>query len=214
MNVDGSGQRQLADRGPAARNPTVTPDGRSIVFEGADVSGDRIWRMDVDGGSAAPITAGPFDWDPVVTPDGRWVYYTSQHPDRPGMHKVSITGGEPSYMDRSYSQDAASDGRVLVIVDEPGRTWSVASRLHTGPWARSNEWRAFPLFTTQRTAIAQCPCGSLMAATRCSTGPLAMAFRMCGRSRYPVVARPSRSPTSRATASSPSRNPTMGGDSL
>src|SRR6185436_19075661 len=31
MNADGSGQRQLADQGPAARNPTVTPDGRSIV---------------------------------------------------------------------------------------------------------------------------------------------------------------------------------------
>jgi Tol biopolymer transport system component len=126
MNADGSGQRQLADRGPAAQNPTVTPDGRSIVFEGADESGDRIWRMDVDGGSAAPITAGPFDSDPVVTPDGRWVYYTSQHPDRPGMHKISITGGEPSYVDRSYPQDATSDGRVLVITDDPGRTWRVA----------------------------------------------------------------------------------------
>jgi Tol biopolymer transport system component len=128
MNADGSGQRQLTDRGPAARNPAVTPDGRSIVFEGSDESGDRIWRMDLDGGSAATITAGPFDWDPVVTPDGRWVYYTSQHPDRPGMHKISITGGEPSYVDpNSYPQDVTADGRVLVIADEPGGTWAVAN---------------------------------------------------------------------------------------
>ena len=77
MNADGSDQRQLAERAPAALNPTITPDGRSIVFEGSDASGDRIWRMDVDGASAAPITPGPFDWDPVVTPDQRWVYYTS-----------------------------------------------------------------------------------------------------------------------------------------
>jgi Tol biopolymer transport system component len=126
MNADGSGQRQLTDRGPAARNPTVTPDGSSIVFEGKDESGDRIWRMAVDGGSAAPISPGPFDWDPVVTPDGRWVYYTSQHPDRPGMHKVPITGGEPSYMDPSYSQDATSDGRLLVLADELGSPWAVA----------------------------------------------------------------------------------------
>ena len=128
MNADGSGQRQLADHGPSAWNPTVTPDGRSIVFEGADESGDRIWRMDVDGGSAAAITAGPFDWDPVLTPDGRWVYYTSQHPDSPGMHKIPITGGEPSYVDRNnYPQDVTSDGRVLVIADEPGGPWAVAS---------------------------------------------------------------------------------------
>ena len=126
MNADGSGQRQLADQGPAARSPTVTPDGRSILFEGSNESGDRIWRIDVDGGSAAPITAGPFDWDPVVTADGRWVYYTSQHPDRPGMHKIPIAGGEPSYVDRSYSQDATSDGRVLVLVNEPGQPWAVA----------------------------------------------------------------------------------------
>jgi serine/threonine protein kinase len=52
-------RKDLADRGPSARNPTVTPDGRSIVFEGRDESGDRIWRMDVDGGSAAPISPGP-----------------------------------------------------------------------------------------------------------------------------------------------------------
>jgi TolB protein len=126
MNADGSGQRQLADGGPAARNPTVTPDGRSIVFEGTDAAGDRIWRMNVDGGAAAPITPGPFDWDPIVTPDGRWVYYTSQHPDRFGMHRIPITGGQPTYMDQSYSQDIASEGRLLVLAAQPGRPWVVA----------------------------------------------------------------------------------------
>jgi Tol biopolymer transport system component len=129
MNADGSGQRQLSDQGPAARSPTVTPDGRSILFEGRDGSGDRIWRMDVNGGSATPITVGPFDWDPVVSLDGRWVHYTSQHPDRPGMHKIPITGGQPTYVDRSYPQDATSDGRLLVLVEQPGRPAELAHGL-------------------------------------------------------------------------------------
>jgi len=126
MNADGSGQRPLADQGPTARSPTVTPDGRSILFEGADGSGDRIWRMNVNGGSATPITAGPFDWDPVVSLDGRWVYYTSQHPDRPGIHKIPITGGQPTYVDRSHAQDATSDGRLLVFEEQPGRPAELA----------------------------------------------------------------------------------------
>jgi len=127
MNADGSGQRQLAGQSPTVRNPIVTPDGRSIVFEGSDDSGDRIWRMDLEGGSAAAITAGPFDWDPVVTPDGRWVYYMSQQPDHPGMHKVPITGGETAHVDRRmYPQDVAPDGRLLALSGEPDGAWAVA----------------------------------------------------------------------------------------
>jgi Tol biopolymer transport system component len=121
MNADGSGQRQLVDQGPAARGPTVTPDGAAVVYEGADGSGDRIWRWDVNGGSMVPITAGPFDWDPVVSRDGRWVYYSSQHPDTLGMHKVPITGGQSIHLGRGYPLDAAPDGRLLVFENEPGR---------------------------------------------------------------------------------------------
>lgn len=125
MNADGSGQRALTDHGPAVQNPTVTPDGQFVVFEGSDQSGDRIWRMDLAGGSATAITPGPFDVDPVVSPDG-WVYYMSQHPDRRGMHKVRVSGGQASYVHNAYPQDAVFDGRVLVLVSESGHQWEVA----------------------------------------------------------------------------------------
>jgi Tol biopolymer transport system component len=118
MNGDGSDQRLIADQSPSALFPRVAPDGRFIIFEGTDDAGDRIWRIDITGDSATPITPGPVEIEPVISPDGSSVYYTSISPGRSGAFKVAVDGGEPTYVDRIQVQlaDSAADGRLLALV--------------------------------------------------------------------------------------------------
>lgn len=70
----------------------VSPDGRTIVFE---LLGD-LYRMDMRGGTAQPITHGlPFDSQPRFSPDGKKIVFVS---DRSGNENVWIAdtdGGHP-----------------------------------------------------------------------------------------------------------------------
>lgn len=72
INIDGSGLRQLADRG---RDASYSPDGRQIVFVYEDA---QIWVMNADG-SARKKLAGDANivplW-PQYTPDGRYIIFS------------------------------------------------------------------------------------------------------------------------------------------
>ena len=94
MDEDGSRQRLLTIDEHSNRWPTVSPDGRVILFDSWR-NGHGIWRMGVDGGDAKQLTAG-YDVRPNCSPDGKWAFYESVVSGRNEIWKVGAEGGASS----------------------------------------------------------------------------------------------------------------------
>ena len=95
-NADGSNQRRL-DQGLSIWAPSVTPDGRYVVFQAGGKNGElpHIYRVSTDGGNLTKLTDGEDDEAPSLTPDGRWVVYNClEHGSNPYICKVPIEGGQ------------------------------------------------------------------------------------------------------------------------
>ncbi len=95
MQADGTDKKQLTVDPHADFHPTVTPDGRYILFS-SDRGGraHSIWRMDADGTNPKQLSKGGGNHSsPQSSPDGKWVVY--HRLGGGSIWKVSIDGGEP-----------------------------------------------------------------------------------------------------------------------
>jgi eukaryotic-like serine/threonine-protein kinase len=112
-NSDGSERKQLTTNGGVF--PSITSDGRYIIFISARESGRAVWRINIDGRNPTRLTNGPSDSVPFVTPDAKWVLYISTDGAQPTLWKVSIDGGNPAQVtDHVVSTAAISpDGQLL-----------------------------------------------------------------------------------------------------
>lgn len=95
MNADGSNQKQLTTTAGANFEPTVSADGRTMVYvsKAADTA-PHLWKMNLDNGVCTQLTNGVSELRPDISPDGRWVAYMSLDKDSPRVWKISIDGGE------------------------------------------------------------------------------------------------------------------------
>jgi serine/threonine protein kinase/Tol biopolymer transport system component len=125
MDEDGSSQRQLNQS--IGIHPSVSPDGRYVVFSAQKGGVTSIWRMDIDGGNQRQLASdGVF---PSFSPDGLWITYTGiELPGEPRMWRVSIDGGDPVRL-TDYLSSAGSvspDGKSIAAIyreqrDSPAR---------------------------------------------------------------------------------------------
>ena len=89
----GTGQKQLtADAGNNSQ-PSVSSDGRYVVFMSDRTGANHIWRIDIDGSNATQLTNGEGEVSPQCLPTGQWVLYALTS-GKGGMGKVAIGGGE------------------------------------------------------------------------------------------------------------------------
>jgi Tol biopolymer transport system component/DNA-binding winged helix-turn-helix (wHTH) protein len=96
MNADGTNQKQLTVGAKSNYGPSVSADGRYIVFVSNRAGAFNVWRMDADGSNPKQLTAGTGENFAHVTPDGRWVIYaTVGYGQDDHVWKVSIDGGDP-----------------------------------------------------------------------------------------------------------------------
>ncbi|MFL6257615.1 MAG: winged helix-turn-helix domain-containing protein [Pyrinomonadaceae bacterium] len=125
MNADGTGQRQLTAGARSNYGPSVSPDGRYVVFVSNRAGGAfNIWRMDADGSNPVRLSSGRGENFPHVTPDGRSVVYaTTGGGQDAAVWKVSIDGGEPVRLtNRPASWPFVSpDGKSFVCTYGEGR---------------------------------------------------------------------------------------------
>ncbi len=79
MNDDGTNRKQLTANQGYNGGPSVTADGRYIVFYSnrEDLFIGHIFRMDADGSNPKQLTNGTGEWSPRISPDGKWVYYVA-----------------------------------------------------------------------------------------------------------------------------------------
>ena len=73
MNADGSGQVRLTVNAVDDIEPSLAPDGTTIVF----ARQAHIWRMSADGSTPVQLTTGPVsDSEPAWSPSGAYVAFS------------------------------------------------------------------------------------------------------------------------------------------
>ncbi|MBC8029242.1 MAG: serine/threonine-protein kinase [Pyrinomonadaceae bacterium] len=113
VNADGSNSRQLTSNAALNVAPSVSPDGRYIVFVSTRTGAPHIWRMDSDGTNAKQITNSIAETNPGVSPDGKWVVF--QNVSDSGLWKIPMDGGEPVQItNKLIGQSTISpDGKLI-----------------------------------------------------------------------------------------------------
>ncbi len=115
---DGSGRRQLTFEANNSK-PTMSPDGRYIVFCSTRAGTMNIWRMNSDGTQPLQLTTGTYQDLPSITADSKWVIYRTGK----SIRKVSIDGGPPEILlSREVQGPSLSpDGKLLAffVNDQP-----------------------------------------------------------------------------------------------
>ncbi|MBA2301997.1 MAG: PD40 domain-containing protein [Acidobacteria bacterium] len=159
MNPDGTGRRQLTVDGGVDDRPSVSADGRYVVFASNRTGSFTIWRMELTGGGERQLARGYDDASPVVTPDNRWVIYSSLASGTPTLWKVPLEGGEPvqlitvTSMDPVVSPDGAlvafrlrddpdTDGTLAVLRLSDGRLVKTFAPPPQGPEPHPGQWTA------------------------------------------------------------------------
>jgi Tol biopolymer transport system component len=130
MNADGNNQRPLTTDPHEDYVPTVTPDGRYVVFTSERGGFPSLWRMDLDGGSLKQLTSGQEDYAQNVSPDGRWVLFDSWRSGRITPWKISIDGGEPTQVIDKFtnSPQFSPDGKSIAAYfqdEQAGSPWRI-----------------------------------------------------------------------------------------
>lgn len=121
MEADGSKTRQLTTDERIDQTPTVTPDGRFVVYtsmsEGAPA---HLWRVNIDGSNPKQLTFGNDDRAPDCSPDSKWVVYSSHEYNEndhlmESLWKVSIDGGERVRLTNYVSSKpfVSPDGKLI-----------------------------------------------------------------------------------------------------
>jgi Tol biopolymer transport system component len=115
IQPDGSNPKQLTVNTHGNIFPSVSPDGRYIVFVSDRAGALNIWRVDVDGSNPKQLTKGTNELFPSCSPDGNWVIHTSLVPDKQTLWKVSIDGGAAVQFSDKYSRMPviSPDGKLI-----------------------------------------------------------------------------------------------------
>ncbi len=116
-NADGSNAKQLTFDPGADLYPSVTPDGRYIVFESNRGNKWGIWRMNIDGSNSVALVENAGESGaPVASLDSRWVIYGAHATSgKQGLWKVSIDGGTPVLLTerQAHSHTISPDGKLI-----------------------------------------------------------------------------------------------------
>ena len=116
-NADGTEARQLTTDAFIDHEPSVSGDGRYVVFQSnRSGTGRNIWRVDADGSNLKQLTDGNYvDANPIGSADGRSVIFVSQRSGTASLWKVGIDGGSPVQLTNRPSQlpSISPDGKLL-----------------------------------------------------------------------------------------------------
>ena len=113
MEGDGKNRKQLSTAESMDYGPSITTDGRHIVFTSERTGAPAGWRMDIDGGNPKQLTRG--GWAAGT----EWLVYQ----DRQTLWKMPIDGGEPVQLseERLVRCATSHDGKMIACsLESPG----------------------------------------------------------------------------------------------
>ena len=109
--------------------PRFSPDGSLLAFYSNESGPDEVYVAPLDGGAPRRISRGG-GVDPIWAPSGRMLFYTTADameavvvgadgtPDDGSRERIDVPDFLPNRFGRGF--DVAADGRVLVVVPQPG----------------------------------------------------------------------------------------------
>ena len=138
LPVAGGTATALTDALGDARQPSWTPDGRTVVFQAYWDGNYHVWAVDAAGGRPRQLTFGPFDdREPTVSPDGRRIAFASDRGGNYDIWELELEGGalrrlteEPS---DEFTPSWGPDGSVAFVTDRDD---------DEGVWIRRPDGRA------------------------------------------------------------------------
>ncbi|MEO6391006.1 MAG: winged helix-turn-helix domain-containing protein [Pyrinomonadaceae bacterium] len=113
MDADGSNEKQLTSDPSRETMPTVSPDGRSLVFV---TLGQEIWKSDIDGNTRRQLSKnGLF---PQYSPDGNWIVFSSPA-DKWALMKMPSGGGDALALTGlpSFQPAISPDGSLIAYME-------------------------------------------------------------------------------------------------
>jgi dipeptidyl aminopeptidase/acylaminoacyl peptidase len=119
LKNSGPGYRQLTFDGGEASSPSLSRDGRFVVYASDRGGGNlNIWMQPVDGGAPVRLTNGSArDYDPVFSADGKTVYFSSLREPN-GVYRVPVSGGDAQLVARGgTSAEISLDGQSLLFTN-------------------------------------------------------------------------------------------------
>ena len=139
VGANGAGLKQLTSGG-IDFDPSLSPDGKRIVFRGRRGGSDDVYRVNIDGTGLLRLTANrAMDYAPSWSPDGRRVVFASTRGgdfphiwvmDSAGRHQRrvsgSITGEYPAFsrdgtqVAFANNQGATDAGFEIYVMDASG----------------------------------------------------------------------------------------------
>ncbi len=120
--------RQLTQNMGDVNAPSISPDGRYIVFDRRSVNHQSIWLMDRDGGNAHEIFGPPAGdgWDAIWSPDGSQLLLASNRAGGIQLFIMDTSGTDirqVSHMEGLSGQsDWSEDGTTLTTYS--GGAWN------------------------------------------------------------------------------------------
>jgi TolB protein len=127
MNADGTEPRQLTNDRVAKVVPTVSPDGKYIVYTSSQ-NGGQLVRINIDGGNPLVLTKAAAADNAHISPDSRWVIYSAYVEGPPKVLRVSIDGGEEQVLTPYPAQEPkySNDGTrfACFLLDEKTLEWN------------------------------------------------------------------------------------------
>jgi serine/threonine protein kinase/Tol biopolymer transport system component len=108
--------------------PDFSPDGESVIYHGAKSSSDGIWKISINGGTPAPLTAKEAR-HPVFSPDGKLIACYLRDEGTPWQLAVLPVGGGPplktfsipvSVADQWVGPRWAADGKAISYIVTKG----------------------------------------------------------------------------------------------
>ncbi|HVQ36948.1 MAG TPA: protein kinase [Pyrinomonadaceae bacterium] len=122
MTAQGTANTQLTDDSGGNNFPSMTSDGRYIVFVSDRTGFTNVWRMDSDGKNQTQLTTGEDDSWVWCSPKGTSVVYHSGQQGKRTLWRVSVEGGKPEKLTDypSVCPVVSPDGKWISSYYRPG----------------------------------------------------------------------------------------------
>jgi eukaryotic-like serine/threonine-protein kinase len=126
VNADGSSNHQLTFDQADNYQPTVSPNGKYVVFTSNRTGKSNLWRMNIDGSEQTALTDNANGvHSPIFTPDGKWIIYEQAESNNlTTIWKMNIEDKRTVQLTQADSSRAAvsPDGKFFACdYDDPSK---------------------------------------------------------------------------------------------